>query len=187
MKLKDDLYYVNQVLDGNVEAYAYLVNRHKDHTFNLALRLCGNYEEAEEVAQDAFLKAYRSLSKFKMKSSFSTWLFRIVYNTAISHLRTRKAGILKLEDFQAEPSGFTGYVSEQEDDYRKSLVNFALKKLIEDERTLITLFYYEDLSIEEIAEITGLSTSNVRIRLFRARKKMHDIIRKAEMKNLIYL
>ena len=80
MDYKGDIYYIGQVLDGKTNVYAHIVDRHKDHAYNLALRICGNREDAEEIAQDAFVKAYRSLTNFKMKSSFATWLFRIVYN-----------------------------------------------------------------------------------------------------------
>ena len=88
---KDDiLYYIDQVLGGNINAFTYIVDRHKDKAYNLAFRICCNHEEAEEIAQDSFLKAYRALGSFKRKSSFSTWLYRIVYNTAISYVRVKK-------------------------------------------------------------------------------------------------
>lgn len=189
MDYKDDLYYIGQVLGGKSSAFTTLVNRHKDHAYNLAIRICGNNEEAEEVAQDAFLKAYRSLDRFRMKSSFSTWLYRIVYNTAISHVRTRNIPTMNLDDFPAVLSDFATDSSSEETEmmeYRKSLVNFALKNLKEDDRALITLFYYEDLPVDEIAEITGIGRSNVKTKLFRARKKMSEIIEKAEKKNIIY-
>ncbi len=188
MDYKGDLYYIRQVLDGNISAFTFLVNGHKDHVYNLALRVCGNNEEAEEIAQDSFLKAYRSLSGFRMKSSFSTWLYRIVYNTAISYIRTKNKTILNLDDFPAVPSDFAINGSTEETEmmeYRKSLVNFALRNLREDDRALITLFYYEDLPVNEISEITGIGISNVKTKLFRARKKMCEIIEKAETKNLI--
>lgn len=189
MTYKGDEYYISQVLKGNVTSFAYIVDRHKDHSFNLALKICGNYEEAEEVAQDAFIKAFRSLKGFKKKSSFSTWLYRIVYNTAISVVRSKRRRTLSLDDFPVDITDFAGTGSNEEEEieeYRKSLVNFALQKLNEDDRSIITLFYYEDQSVDEISEITGIGKSNVKTRLFRARQKMSEIIRKAEMKNLIY-
>lgn len=189
MDYKGDIYYIGQVLSGRQNSYTFIVNKHKDHVFNLALKICGNREEAEEIAQDAFVKAYRSLAQFKMKSSFATWLYRIVYNTAISHIRERKNGPLLLEDFPASISDFIGACSsedEAEDEYRKSLISFALKKISEEERGLIGLYYYEELSTEEIAVVTGINRSNVKVRLFRARQKMVEIIEHAEKKNLIY-
>lgn len=189
MDYKGDIYYIGQVLDGKTNVYAHIVDRHKDHAYNLALRICGNREDAEEIAQDAFVKAYRSLTNFKMKSSFATWLFRIVYNTAISFLRSKRKGILSLEEFPADAIDFIGINTNEEDamaEYRSSLVNFALQKINEDERALITLYYYEEQSIEEISEITAISKSNVKVKLFRARQKMTGIIKRIETNNLIY-
>lgn len=189
MNYKGDKYYIGQVLEGKINAFTDIVERHKDHAFNLALRICGNREEAEEIAQDAFMKAFRSLNSFRMKSSFSTWLYRIVYNTSVSLVRTRKKGILSLEEFPADASDFIGNNTSEEEaetEYRNSLVNFALQKLNEDERAIITLFYYEEMNTDEIAEITGLGKSNIKVRLFRARQKMSEVIEKTEKKNFIY-
>jgi len=189
MEDKNDIYFIELVLAGKQNAFAHLVNRHKDHAFNLAFRICGNREEAEEIAQDAFMKAYRSLTHFKMRSSFSTWLYRIVYNTAISLVRTRKKGVLSLDEFPADAIDFMGIsVTEEEAaaEYRDSLVNFALQKISEEERALITLYYYDELSVEEISGITAISKSNVKVKLFRARQKMIAIIERIEKKNLIY-
>jgi len=189
MNYKGDKYYIDQVLEGKTNAFTDIVERHKDHAFNLALRICGNREEAEEIAQDAFMKAFRSLNSFRMKSSFSTWLYRIVYNTSVSLVRTRKKGILSLEEFPADATDFIGNNTSEEDaeiEYRNSLVNFALQKLNEDERAIITLFYYEEMNTDEIAEITGLGKSNIKVRLFRARQKMSEVIEKTEKKNFIY-
>jgi len=189
MEYKGDITYIEQVLAGNLNAYSYIVNQHKDRAFNLALKICGNSEEAEEITQDSFLKAFRSLSSFKMKSSFSTWLYRIVYNSSISNIRGRKNRVLSLEDFPADATDFTGYDENEEEadeEYRKSLVNFALQKLTEEERALITLFYYDELSPDEIADVTGINKTNLKVKLFRSRRKMQEIIEKAEKKNPVY-
>jgi RNA polymerase sigma-70 factor (ECF subfamily) len=189
MEYKGDIYYIEQVLKGEISAFSHLVDRHKDRTFNLALRICGNREEAEEIAQDSFLKAYRSLKGFRMKSTFTTWLYRIVYNTSISYVRTRKRGVLSLEEFPAEVKDFemNGYdPAEAEAEYRNSLVNFALRKISDEDRGLVTLYYFEERSTEEISELTGIGKSNIKVKLFRARQKMLEIIQKVEKKKLIY-
>ena len=188
MEYKGDLYYIEQVLAGKINAFSAIVEHHQDHAFNLALRICGNREEAEEVAQDAFMKAFRSLKSFRMKSLFSTWLYRIVFNTSVSLVRTRKKRILSLEEFPADATDFIASNSvdeEAEIEYRNSLVNFALQKITGEERAIITLYYFEEFNTDEIAEITGLGKSNVKVKLFRARQKMSEIIEKAEIKNLI--
>ena len=189
MDYKSDIYYIEQVLAGKNNAYSYIVDRHKNKAFNLAFRICGNYEEAEELTQDSFLKAYKALNSFKMKSSFVTWFYRIVYNTTISHVRLKKKGVLSLEDFPADATDFIGTNTNEEEaekEYRNSLVNFALQKISEEERGLISLYYYEDMSTDEIADVTGISKSNIKVKLFRARQKMQEIIEKTEKKRLIY-
>ena len=189
MDYKGDIFYIEQIIAGNSNSFSYIVDRHKNKAYNLAFRICGNHEEAEELAQDSFVKAYRSLGGFKMKSSFATWLYRIVYNTAISHVRIKKKGILSLEDFPADATDFIGTnTSEEEADreYRSSLVNFALQKITEEERGLISLYYYDDMSTDEISDITGISKSNIKVKLFRARQKMQEIIEKVEKKKLMY-
>ncbi len=189
MEERSDIHYIELVLAGKQNAFAYLVDRHKDHAYNLALKICGNHEDAEEIAQDSFVKAYRSLGNFRRKSSFATWLYRIVYNSAVSFVRVRKKGPLSLEDFPADVSDFkeNNYTEEKaEEEYKKFLVGFALQKLNDEERGLIALYYFEELTTDEISEITGISKSNLKVKLFRARQKMLEIIEKTEKKNLIY-
>lgn len=189
MDYKGDIYYIEQVLEGNNNAFSYMVDHHKNKAYNLAFRICGNHEEAEELAQDSFIKAYRSLPAFKMKCSFATWLYRIVYNTSVSHVRIKKKGVLSLEDFPADATDFIGFSTNEEDaerEYRNSLVNFALQKINEDERGLISLYYYDEMSTDEISDITGISKSNIKVKLFRARQKMHEIIEKVQKKKLTY-
>jgi RNA polymerase sigma-70 factor (ECF subfamily) len=189
MNYKGDIYYIEQILAGNSNSFSYVVERHKNKAYNLAFRICGNHEVAEEIAQDSFLKAYRSLKTFQMKSSFATWLYRIVYNTAISHVRIKKKGVLSLEDFPADATDFIGNNTSEEEaekEYMSSEVNFALQKITEEERGLISLYYYDEMNTEEISDVTGISKSNIKVKLFRARQKMLEIIEKIEMKKIIY-
>jgi RNA polymerase sigma-70 factor (ECF subfamily) len=189
MEYKGDIFYIERVLDGEAAAFSHIVDRHKDHAFNLAFRICGNREEAEEATQDSFLKVFRSLTGFRRKSSFSTWLYRIVYNTSVSYIRSKKKGVLLLEDFPVDITDFAATTTteeEAENEYRNSLINFALQKLNEEDRGLISLYYYEEMNTEEISDVTGISISNVKVRLFRARQKLMEIIEKVEKKKLIY-
>lgn len=185
MAYKGDAYYIQEVLKGSTAAFSFLINRHKDNVFNLAVRICGNREEAEEIAQDAFLKVYRALSEFRQNSSFATWLYRIVYNTSISYLRARRREVLSLEDFPADATDFIGCCESEEiadREYRDALINFALQRLNESDRAIITLCYYEEMSQTEIATITGISKENIKIRLHRARKKMLEDIERCQKK-----
>ena len=184
----DILNYIDQVLEGNVNAFTHIVDRHKDRAYNLAFRICCNREEAEEIAQDSFLKAYRALGSFQRKSSFSTWLYRIVYNTAVSYVRIKKKDILSLEDFPADATDFIGTCTSEEEaesEYRRSLINFAFQKIGEEDRSLITLHYYEEMSTEEISEVTGISKSNIKVKLFRARQKMLQIFENTQKNRTI--
>ncbi len=187
-KKEDILFYVDRVLEGNINAYSVIVEKHKNRVFNLAFRICCNREEAEEIAQDSFLKAYKALGGFKRNSSFSTWLYRIVYNTAVSYVRVKKKDVLSLEEFPADATDFIGTCSseeEAEDEYRKALLNFTFQKISEEERSLITLHYYEEMSIGELSDITGISKSNIKVKLFRVRQKMLQIIENTEKKKTI--
>ncbi len=188
MDYKGDIYYIERVLNGDPAAFSHIVDRHKDHAFNLAFRICGNREEAEEAAQDSFLKVFRSLNGFRKKSSFATWLYRIVYNTSVSYIRSRKKGVLLLDDFPVDITDFSESSSkvEAENEYRNAIISFAMQKLNEEDRGIISLYYYEEMNTEEISVVTGISVSNVKVRLFRARQKMMEIIEKAEKKKLIY-
>ena len=166
---------IEKVLAGDRNAYAILVDRYKDMVFSLALRMVRSREEAEEIAQDSFVKAFRSLGSFKRKSKFSTWLYKIVYNTAISSLRKREAEKVDMDDGNLPDTEFAdsrGINAALGIDERKKYIEAALEKLDEKERVLIIMYYYEERELDEIAMITGLSKSNVKVRLFRIRKKM---------------
>jgi RNA polymerase sigma-70 factor (ECF subfamily) len=176
MEKIEDKYYIDKVLSGETQAYASLVDRYKSMAFTLALRLLKNREDAEEAIQDAFLKAYRSLQDYQFQSSFSTWLYRIVYNTGISKLRTIKN---KYEDISFDDLEDPVFVDQSnaldrlraED--QKKYINAAISTLPEDESFIVTLYYINESSIDEIGKITGLSGSNIKIKLFRARKKLY--------------
>lgn len=189
MKYDSDIVYIEKVLSGNINAFSHLIDRHQHKTFNLAFRICGNREEAEEIAQDSFLKAFRSLKYFRKKSSFATWLYRIVYNTSITYIRNRGKRVLSLEEFPADVSDFL-VVNENPDEaidlYRESLLNFALQKLQEEERGLVTLYYYDELGLNEIASITGIKKQNLKVKLFRVRQRMAEIIKTAERKKALH-
>ena len=187
--ISSDKYYINLVLSGNKEAFSSIVERHKDNVYNLALKICGNREDAEEIAQDSFMKVFRSLRSFKGKSSFSTWLYRIVYNTSMTFVRKNKLDILRLEDFPVDSVDFIrGNATEEEAEieYMKILLSYAMQKLDHQDRAIITMHYYQDMSFPEICSITGISRSNIKVRLFRARRKMQETIEKNKLKERRY-
>lgn len=187
MELRSDAYYIEQVLQGNRQAYATLVDKHKHMVFTVALRIVRNREDAEEIAQDAFVKAFQSLATFKQESKFSTWLYRIAYNASISKTRKKKVVTAPIETDVVE--NYTlDEIFENLDRLEEHEQRTIIKKLFEalnpDESTLVTLYYYQDVQTEDIAGITGLSQSNVKVKLHRIRQKMHNELQKLLSVNL---
>jgi len=188
---QQDNIYITKVLEGDRNAFAYLVDKYKTMVYSLALRLVKDREEAEEISQDAFIKAYQSLASFKGKAKFSSWLYRIVYNTAISKLRKQPAGRVSLDESTISD---TLYVDSKENydtlsaGERKKYLEKALDSLDSDEKMFVILYYYEDQDLDEIASIAGLTKTNTKVKLFRARKKMLTVLQsylKEETYNLL--
>ncbi len=176
MEQKSDTYYISKVLEGNSDSFAPLVDKYKQLAFSLSMKITRNREDAEEAAQDAFIKAYRSLESFKGSATFKTWFFRIVYTTAISKVRGKQNNQVSFEDYKLTDSELmdtenaVGQLSVEE---RSAQLHKAMDHLDPDERAILNLYYFEDLPVEEIATIMGLSSSNVKVKLFRSRKKLY--------------
>ena len=181
MKFRKDNYYIDKILKGDTNAYASLINKHKDLVFTIAVKILKNKEDDEEIAQDVFIKAFKVLNTFKKESKFSTWLYRIAFNMAVSKTRKKKLETYNLETEIIENFSIDEIVpdlQELSDEEQKNCIKKALKSLPYEENIIITLFYYDDKSIEEISEITNLSASNVKVKLHRIRKKLYSIIQK---------
>lgn len=177
MKYQDDNHYIDRVLGGDIAAYSMLVSKHKNLVFSIALKILNNREDAEEVAQDCFLKVFQALQTFEKKSKFSTWLYRIVYNASISKTRKRKLDVVPMDNYvihNYSEDDFGSGIDEIDPEEQKKMVELALGRLTDDDNLLITLFYKGENSIEDVSNITGLSMSNVKVRLHRIRKKLHD-------------
>jgi len=179
MNKTDDLYYIEAVRKGNVAAFSVLVERYQNLVYSLALKLLKKTEEAEEMAQDTFVKAYQKLDTYEGKSKFSTWLYSITYNACISELRKRRIQFSSLEDQRISDQDemrMHDYFSETKKEDQEKYLNLALEKLPEDDQVLVTLYYYENQSMDEISTITGLTVSNIKVKIHRARKKMYEIL-----------
>ena len=180
MEYKEDKHYISRILKGESDAYAFLVNKYKSMAYSLALKLVRNREDAEEIAQDAFVKAYQSLGQFRGSSRFSTWLYRIVYNTSISRLRRTGTEAISIEDSgfeEKESSGEMDAYYRLKDQERKKILDIALEKLDPDENFLVTLYYYDDKDLDEISKITGLTRNNAKVKIFRARQKISGMLK----------
>ena len=177
MAYKDDKFYIEKVLKGDTNAYADLVNKHKEMVFTIAVKILRNHEDAEEIAQDTFLKAFNALSNFKGDAKFSTWIYRIAYNTAISQSRKRKHEFAAINEEMIDnytTDKVSRSVNEFNEDEQINAINSLMEKLPEEENLLLTLFYKNEKSIGDISEITGYTESNVKVKLYRLRKKMYN-------------
>ncbi len=175
MSNNTDIELIKNIKRGDVAAFAQIIEKYQHMAFTLAKGIVKNKEEAEEVAQDVFVKAYKSLDKYKGDASFSTWLYRIVYNTAISKLRSRKPATKDLDSkdaVQFEADYAENNMHRLELQERKKVLKQALSKLKEDDAFILILYYYKEQSVEEICKATGLSVSNVKVKLHRGRKQM---------------
>jgi RNA polymerase sigma-70 factor (ECF subfamily) len=181
-----DIQLINQTLAGNQSAYADLIKRHQRFVFTLALRFTKNREDAEEVSQDCFIKAYRSLASFQQQSKFSTWLYSIVYTTAMTHLRKKRLPTDSIDDegtfIQVANQSAGMDINLAEKKSRSYYLNLAIAQLLPDDATIITLFYNGEQSLEEIAGTMGIEANTVKVKLFRARQRLKEKL-EAMLKN----
>lgn len=187
-----DIELIEQTLAGNQSAYADLVKRHQRFVFTLAMRFAKGREDAEEIAQDCFIKAYRSLASFQGQSKFSTWLYSIVYTTAMTFLRKKRVATDSIDDentfIQVESRESSYDTNNIENKSRSFYLNQAIAQLLPDDATIITLFYKGEQSLEEIAQALGMETNTVKVKLFRARQRLKEKLEhnlKQEVKELI--
>ena len=176
MEKKDDIYYINLVKGGQSNAFSYIVEKYQDIVFSIALKVLRNRDDAEEMAQESFIKAYKSIHSFKGNAKFSTWLYRITYNTCISEIRKRKMHFSSTEEIEIRDETQEISLDGIPEENRAKAIKEAMNQLPEDEYTLILLYYFEEQSVEEISKVTGLSESNTKVKLFRARKKLYTIL-----------
>ncbi|WP_073309039.1 RNA polymerase sigma factor [Flavobacterium terrae] len=181
MTFIEDQHYINLILNGNTNSFATLVDRYKDMVYTLALKMLNNKEEAEEIAQDTFIKVFNSLSKFKGESKFSTWVYKVTYNTCLDALKKKKKqnNVAYIEDFsEHQTKKLEGILDNIDEKERNRAIQDCLEELPSDEAFLLTLYYFDDKSIEEVAKVVNISTDNVKIKLFRTRKKLATILKK---------
>jgi RNA polymerase sigma factor (sigma-70 family) len=182
--MSDDLH-IRMVLNGDESAYRYFITEYKDMAFTVAISIVKEENIAQEVVQDAFLKAFNSLNSFKREALFSTWFYRIVVNEALMRLKRMKREIITFsadygEDVQDEDAFFSLEEPEQ-----SHFINEALKKLSPNESLVLRLFYLQEENIRSVCDITGMSVSNVKVTLHRARKNMFRLISQLKKQNTI--
>lgn len=191
MQSQSDDEIISRVLGGNRRSFAELVERHKDKAMTLAMRMLRNREEAEEAVQDAFVRAFNALEGFEKRSSFSTWLYRILFNVCSTALSKRGAPQILSDMNQAEREDDIPDLGEIPDsivegeEFRQHVLD-AMNELPPLYSGITTMFYLDELSYEEIVTITGSPLGTVKARLFRARAMLRDgILRRIGTKELV--
>ncbi len=167
-KTEEDI--IARVLAGNRQAYARLVEEYKTAIYNLAYRMTGNVQDAQDLAQESFIRAYKNLVVFDPRRSFFTWLYTISLNLIRNYLK--KKGREPSIPARENPISEAVSASEEQETAREELLEICLARLSPRVRELIVLRYYLGLSFEEVAEITGLSTSAVKMRIYRGLEKL---------------
>ena len=180
MRNLSDQEIIDSVRKGNEADYSIIVDRYKNKAFSLLKRMLKNEFDAEEVLQDCFLKAYHSLGSYKGESKFSTWFYRIAYNTALTKLASKKR---KIETEMSSLDNHLNLVNEndnivaEKEDLTK-FINNLVSRLPERHAAIINLFYLDEMSCEEISEVMNISVSNVKVMLHRSRNALKDLIMK---------
>jgi RNA polymerase sigma factor (sigma-70 family) len=173
---------IKKVLAGEQALFAQLVQRYQSYVFTLVHRFTDNREDAEEISQDVFVKAYRSLADFRGEAKFSTWLYTVVRTTCITFLRKRKLDTTSLDNertaiqLENKESGFTANAVERKS--RHAMVNAAIRMLSPDDSQILTLFYKGEQTLEEIGRVMSLDPNTVKVKLHRARNRLKERMEK---------
>lgn len=179
MTTNTDQHLIERTLAGETSAFGELVDRYQDFVFSIALRIVKHREDAEEVAQDGFVKAFNSLSTFRGEAKFSTWLYKIIYYKSLDRIKKNKREQTSMlyeeitSDILDEMENGLDLMMEQE---RKEIINRCIAKLNGKDAALIEFYYFEELTIKEIAKITDLTEDNIKIKLYRSRKQLFNLL-----------
>ncbi|UKT63484.1 RNA polymerase sigma factor [Pedobacter mucosus] len=188
----NDVTLIQNILSGDTKQYALLVKRHQRFVFTLALRFAKNREDAEEIAQDCFIKAYKALGTFKQTAKFSTWLYTITYTTAMTFLRKKRINTSSLNDdetliqLENHTSSFNANGYDKQDSH--AFLQHAIGMLNVDDAAIITLFYQGEQSLEEIGNALNMEANTIKVKLHRARQRLKEKLQfllKDEVKELL--
>ncbi len=177
-----------EIRGGNTHAFSNLVDGYKDLVFTLAIRMLGNREEAEEVSQDVFIKVYKSLPNFKGDSKVSTWVYRIAYNTCLDRIKKIKKKRMHTDLNHIDQIAYadldTAYHKMVMAE-RSEMIERCLSKLSAEDAGVLTLFYLEEKNLQEMEETTNIPVNTLKVRLFRARKRLASVMEKNVNKEIL--
>ena len=168
------LAYVERARHGDEAAFEWLVERHRDRAFGLALRILRSRPDAEDAAQEAFVRAWQALPRFRGESSFSTWLYRIVARQSFDRLQTLKRRRERETVIEAAADRAAGASASDEAAWRAREVERLIDRLSPVQRAVVTLFYFQDRSVEQVAEALAMPENTVKTHLSRARAEMRQ-------------
>lgn len=172
--------YIRQILNGNTGLFSYFVNGYSRSVYSMIVKIVKSAEDAEELTQDVFMKVFNKMESFKGDSRFSTWIYRISYNTAISAVRKKKTDYPMFDESVLKnlaDEDVDSLLNREEDETVLKKLESSLALLPPDEGLLINFYYKDELPVKEIAEILGLTEANVKIKLHRARKKLYIMVK----------
>jgi len=169
---------IDRAMVGKEDGYRYLLKKYQNYAFTIAIGIVRNEEIAEEVVQDAFIRVFKHIAKFNRSGKFSTWLYRIVYNTALSSLRGKRridlSSLDELENYELDiPDNYSNGFYDLVKKDKVTFVKKAIAGLSEAENLVVTLYYMNECSIIEIGQITGWNLSTIKTRLYRARQNLY--------------
>ena len=179
MKDANDHFYISQTLRGNTRAFENLVIKYQQFVYTITIRILKNKEEAEEVAQDTFVKAFEALATYRGEAKFSSWLYSIAYRKALDRIKKNKR--LRTLDSVPDMSYFNlketeNALTQIEHEERSTIIKKCIEQLPEEDAAIVTFYYFEELSVKEIASITKRTEGTIKIKLFRSRKKLHTLL-----------
>lgn len=180
MSTKNDQFYIDQILNGDAKAFAVLVDRYKNLVFTMTLRMLKNREEAEEAAQDTFVKIFKSLKNFKGDAKFSTYIYRVAYNDCLDRIKKNQKyrNEVPVDEFtEHQVKTIDNALNAMTEAEHKQSIKDCIALLPEMDGFLLTLYYFEELSLVEIAGIVNFEPNNIKVKLFRSRKKLMTIFR----------
>ena len=171
----------------NLAAINYFANNNQQYVFVLCIKMLKDKEVAEEITQDVLIKCIEKINLFEGKSKLTTWVYKIAHNEVLNYLRKNKLAISELNEDTLDINSDNSVVEEMNEEDLKQLIQIHFDKLPDDQRELLTLFYLQELSLKEIEQVTKISPSNIRVKLYRARDNFRSILNKNDVNLLNHL
>jgi RNA polymerase sigma factor (sigma-70 family) len=172
MNRKQEMQCIQEVVNGNMRSFSKLVDANKNYVFTLVVRMVKDDQIAEELTQDSFIKAYKSLYSFKSESKFTTWLYRIAYNTSLDYLKKSKIYLEDIDSASNVASDFQTGLDKLIEDEQSNSIKELINRLPKIDSLILSLYYFDEKTTDEIGKILDLKSNNIKQRLHRARKAL---------------